>query len=100
MRRLCFPFIGDSFGGSHISSLLLMRQLLDEGYEVSVALHQSDILAQECDKVGIDCCTLDLSVALGKDSTFIAPIRDFMSTFLRSGGSWGESDQRSSTRTT
>ena len=82
MRRLCFPFIGDSFGGSHISSLLLIRRLLDEGYEVTVAIHQSDILARECDNQGIEYCVLDLPTAVGRSSTLLSVVRDFMSTFF------------------
>ena len=83
MRRLCFPFTGDSFGGSHISSLLLIRRLVDEGYQVTVAIHQPGRLTRECENKGIAYRLVDLPVAVGRDSTLCSPIRDFLSTFFK-----------------
>ena len=83
MRRLCFPFIGESVGGSHLSSLLLIRRLIDQGYEVSVVLHQPAALARELDRVGIDYQTLELPTDLGRNRRPIALLRDFLSTFFK-----------------
>jgi glycosyltransferase involved in cell wall biosynthesis len=83
VRRLCFPYTGDSLGGSHISSLLLVRKLLDEGHMVTVALHQSGIVSEECQRVGVESCTLNLRVALGRDSRRLYLIRDFLTTFYK-----------------
>jgi glycosyltransferase involved in cell wall biosynthesis len=38
---ICFPFIGDSHGGSYISSAILIRQLVDRGYTVKIVLHEN-----------------------------------------------------------
>ncbi len=39
-RKICFPFIGDSLGGSHISSLLLINELKNQDYKTRIVLHQ------------------------------------------------------------
>ncbi len=40
--RVCFPFLGDTVGGSHLSSLLLIRHLDRSRFEPVVALHEPD----------------------------------------------------------
>ena len=43
-RRVLFPFVGDSVGGSHISALELARGLDTSRFEPVIALHQKGIL--------------------------------------------------------
>lgn len=45
--RVCFPFVGDTLGGSHLSSIELIRELLKNGTDVLVVLHQSGPLEKE-----------------------------------------------------
>ncbi len=40
--KILFPFVGDSVGGSHLSSLEICKTLKDNNYEVFVLLHNSD----------------------------------------------------------
>jgi glycosyltransferase involved in cell wall biosynthesis len=39
-RRICFPFIGDSVGGSHLSTLLLIKGLDESLFEPLIVVHQ------------------------------------------------------------
>lgn len=49
-RRVCYPFVGDTIGGSHLSALLLIEHLDRRRYEPIIALHEtgpfSDLLRQ------------------------------------------------------
>ena len=40
--RVCFPFIGDDIGGSHLSALKLIEHLDPARFEAIIVLHQSD----------------------------------------------------------
>tara|TARA_A100001011_G_scaffold392898_1_gene481482 strand:- start:11985 stop:13007 length:1023 start_codon:yes stop_codon:yes gene_type:complete len=48
-RKICFPFIGDSLGGSHISSLLLISELKNQNYKTRIVLHQKGKLSNFLD---------------------------------------------------
>ena len=37
--KILFPFVGDSIGGSHISTIELIRELKNKGVDVSIVLH-------------------------------------------------------------
>jgi glycosyltransferase involved in cell wall biosynthesis len=79
VRRICFPFIGDTVGGSHIAALPLLRKLDRNRFQPVVVVHQSGPLTAYFDDEGIDYSILNLtgflnggiglygySVALGK----------------------------------
>lgn len=46
IARVCFPFIGDSIGGSHISSLLLIQGLDRNRYDPLIVVHEEGPLAE------------------------------------------------------
>ena len=43
-KKICFPFVGDTLGGSHISSLELIKQLKRSNHQVDVVLHKKGAL--------------------------------------------------------
>lgn len=43
--RVCFPFVGDTIGGSHRSALLAAKNLNQDRYEPVVVLHEDSVLA-------------------------------------------------------
>jgi len=45
--RVCFPFVGDSVGGSHVSSRHLLAGLPAEGFAPLIVLHQDGPLAEQ-----------------------------------------------------
>jgi len=52
-RKVLFPYAGDTFGGSHISSLILVRALLSQGVDVTVGLHQQGLLVEYLRSIGV-----------------------------------------------
>ena len=42
--RICYPFVGDSIGGSHLSSIELIKKLDKKKFEVIPLLHKKGIL--------------------------------------------------------
>jgi len=40
--KILFPFVGDTIGGSHISTLILVKELKKKGYEATIGLHLID----------------------------------------------------------
>ncbi len=51
---MCFPFVGDAVGGSHLSALLLIEGLRDTDYEPLVVVHEQGPLTVELDRRGVD----------------------------------------------
>ncbi len=44
-KRVCFPFVGDTVGGSHISALTLIKHLDPKRYQPIIVLHEIGPLA-------------------------------------------------------
>ncbi len=59
--KICFPFIGDSVGGSHISALILIKELKIKGNKVKVLIHEKSILSKYLKKKKINFEILKLS---------------------------------------
>ena len=70
--RVCFPFVGDSVGGSHISALLLIRGLERTRYEPVIVLHQEGPLAEHLRGLDRPFELLPLSVYAGAAPNAIA----------------------------
>jgi glycosyltransferase involved in cell wall biosynthesis len=52
--RVCYPFVGDDIGGSHISAIKLIEHLDPSRFEPRVILHQADgLLADHLRKRGL-----------------------------------------------
>ncbi|NQV79602.1 MAG: glycosyltransferase family 4 protein [Alphaproteobacteria bacterium] len=58
--RVCFPFVGDTIGGSHRSALLLIQNLDHDSFEPIVVLHEDSVLADHLRLVGQPFLTLPL----------------------------------------
>ncbi len=50
---ILFPYSGESFGGSYVSSLLLVKALQEAGYDVMVGLHSEGVLTEYLAQVGV-----------------------------------------------
>ena len=53
MYKICFPFSGDSVGGSHKSTLLLIERLNKKKFEILIVLHSLGKLSKYLDAKGI-----------------------------------------------
>ena len=66
--RVCFPFVGDSIGGSHFSALTLVDALDRAAVEPVIVLHQEGPLADHLRTEGLDFEMLPLKRSVGRDS--------------------------------
>ena len=53
-KVICFPFIGDSFGGSHQSSLIIIKNLKKKGVNPIIILHKKGAMQSILKKNKID----------------------------------------------
>ena len=60
-KRVCFPFVGDSLGGSHMSALLLIEGLEGSGYEPVIVVHEEGPLTDHLAGRGLPYELLPLS---------------------------------------
>jgi glycosyltransferase involved in cell wall biosynthesis len=51
--RVCFPFVGDTVGGSHIAALELIKGLPQEGVEPVLVLHEDGAFARMLREKGV-----------------------------------------------
>ncbi|MBR51996.1 MAG: hypothetical protein CMD58_05730, partial [Gammaproteobacteria bacterium] len=65
--KILFPFVGDSIGGSHISTIDLYRTLKADGYDVLILLHDMNgPLARALNEKDIDFHELKTSFLAGE----------------------------------
>jgi len=64
--KIIFPYIGDTVGGSHISSALLIEELRHRGHDVLIILHQRGVFASELKRRKLPYLVWDLSLYYGR----------------------------------
>ena len=64
--RVCFPFVGDSVGGSHISTLLLIEALDRNRFEPMVVVHEEGVLTEHLEARNIPFRLVALPVYAGE----------------------------------
>ena len=80
---ICFPFIGDSIGGSHISSLELIKELKKKKYNVKIVLHEKGILSKYLKKKNIQYSILNLKKFPTKGSYLFNSLYFILINFLK-----------------
>ncbi len=70
--RVCFPFVGDSLGGSHMSALLLIEGLEGSGYEPVIVVHEEGPLTDHLAGYGLPFELLPLSGYAGETPNAMA----------------------------
>ena len=77
---VCFPFVGDRLGGSHISAVLLIENLDRRRFEPLVVLHRSDgAVAGFLESKGIPFQVLHLpALVSGKKNAVWADVRTLL----------------------
>jgi glycosyltransferase involved in cell wall biosynthesis len=63
-HRVCFPFVGDSVGGSHLSALLLIKHLRPPFLPL-VVVHERGPLTDHLDDIGVEYRMLPLPTYVG-----------------------------------
>lgn len=84
-RRIAFPYAGDQYGGSSVSSLLLARALRERGHDVRVVMHGTGTMHDAARAAGFSPLMLPALATTATDTahhrwqwsqlTAIAPLR-------------------------
>ena len=70
--RVCFPFVGDSLGGSHMSTLLLIEGLAQSRYEPVLVVHEEGPLTAHLKSRDIPCELLPLPTYAGESPNVVS----------------------------
>lgn len=81
-RRVCFPFVGDSVGGAHISVSLLIEGLRNTRYEPVVVVHEDGPLTGFLDARGITYQRIALPSYVGSRAGAAATAIDLLRSCL------------------
>ena len=79
--HICFPFVGDSLGGSHISTLILIAELIQRGFEVTIVCHCSGPLKKEIEARRLSAETLEISSDIGRRGGLVSYCADTSRSF-------------------
>lgn len=77
--RICFPFVGDSVGGSQISAAMLIGALDGHRHEPQVVLHEPGPLVRYLGDRGIDFEPLPLAAYVGSGRGVLSHLRHIVS---------------------
>ncbi len=69
--RICFPFVGDTIGGSHISTLALIDELDRNTFDPVLVLHKKDVFADYLDARGVAYVIAPGAELSGKGRTIV-----------------------------
>ena len=69
--RICYPFVGNSIGGSHLSSLELIKELDKSKFDTKLLLHKKGILYEHLSNEGIRPIFLNIKSFVGQKKGFI-----------------------------
>ncbi len=72
--RVLFPFHGNSVGGSHISTLTLIRQLSQQGIQPVVAVHEHGLLTHLLESEGVPWVSIP-QVSLAGEGSILGQLR-------------------------
>mgnify|MGYP001211129751 CR=1 FL=1 len=78
--KICFPFIGDSIGGSHLSALLLVESLKNQGIDAKIIVHQRGVFLEELKRQNFDYQVVPIKVPDSNSSrlnTLLLPVLGF-----------------------
>ena len=84
--RVCFPFVGDSLGGSHMSTLLLIEGLAQSRYEPVLVVHEEGPLTAHLKARDIPCELLPLPTYAGDAPNVISIAADMLRNVPRLAG--------------
>jgi len=75
VQRVCFPFVGDTVGGSHLSALLL-AQALPSPFTPCIVVHEQGPLSAYLDREGIAYHQLPLPRYVGRSRGLVRHVAD------------------------
>ena len=69
--RILYPFVGNSIGGSHLSTIELIKNLDKKKFETNIVLHKEGILSRYLKKENLNNKYLKINGLVGKKSGMI-----------------------------
>jgi glycosyltransferase involved in cell wall biosynthesis len=81
--HICFPFTGDSVGGSHISTLTLANGLIKLGHKVTIVIHKPGILQRELEALQLPYRILGIDQNIGQTAGLLEYLSDVKGNFVR-----------------
>ena len=81
-KNIIFPFVGDSIGGSHISSVLLIKELKKK-MNVKIILHIRGPLAEYLKKQNLKFEYLKINKLPGDDYTFFNFVKNLFNSYQK-----------------
>jgi len=81
--NICFPFVGETVGGSHISTLLLLQNLAPDQFKPIIVLHRRGTLSEYLDKCGLSYEILPLRRCVGESNSILGHLRDIAASTPR-----------------
>ena len=87
-KTICFPFVGDTVGGSHLSTLILIQNLDGDHFRPLTVVHEEGPLTEHLRRVGVQYELLPLAAYVGRQRSAwrqiaalvraIGPVRRFL----------------------
>jgi len=81
--RICYPYIGDSIGGSHLSSIELIKKLDKKEFEVIPLLHKKGILYHHLINEGLKPQFLKIDDFVGKKKGILTNLISILKNILK-----------------
>ena len=78
---ICFPFIGDSVGGAHISAITLIENIDRSQYSILIVVHELGVLSDYIAERGHEICYLPLKSYAGTQPKYSSIILSIMANF-------------------
>lgn len=80
--KVLFPFIGDSIGGSHVSSLILFRELVRQNIDVKIVIQKPGLLESYLKNNGITPQLIEVPFNISKgDRFFVQAFKGLLNFF-------------------
>lgn len=80
---VCYPFVGDTIGGSHLSAITLIRNLPADSVRPLIVLHQDGPLAEHLRELGLAYRLLPLPRLVGRDRSIAGHLLSILATAPR-----------------
>ena len=80
--RVCFPFVGDSIGGSHLSSIELIKALDKSKFDIKLLVHKKGVLSKHLVSEGIKPIFLEVKNFVGQKKGIIINFLNIFSDFF------------------
>lgn len=72
--NVLFPFIGDSLGGSYVSSVILIRELIRKNIAVTIVIQETGPLEEYIRSIGVTPLFIEIPFAISQGDRFVIQV--------------------------